>query len=338
MGKVLIVDSDYGALSLFEQMLEQYTNQYEIDFIREPENAIEVLEKKDVHVLICELNMPLFSGSELFDLCKNVSPKTIRIAMTKVEDVQQTLQIVNECDLYKLILKPIYFCEDLISVIENALIYYEIQQIDEWIEVEGEERIDTFTAEFMKQQEWMNHKEATFQALREMVLSLVESDFESWNLEANTKSALIDYFDQIMHDFTECFCCSHFSTAGFEENIRERWMNEQKILRFFQNTIEVQDETQIAKLAFSIYVFLHTIDLFLDSYHLIISMEEQAERFILKAICQDVEEKAVANQFRNQIFHLVKQFLTIYFDQIIIGYEDQPYVMVVSKNKKTEEI
>ena len=338
MGKVLIVDSDYGALSLFEQMLEQFTDQYDIDFIREPEDAIEALEKEDVHVLICELNMPLFTGRELFDLCKNVSPKTIQIAMTKVEDVQQTLQIVNECDLYKLILKPIHFSEDLISVIENALIYYEIQQIDEWIETEGEERIDTFTAEFMKQQEWMDHKEATFQALREMVLSLIERDFEGWKLETNTKSALIDYFDQIMHDFTECFCCSHFSTAGFEEKIRERWMNDQKILKFFKNTIEEQEENQIAKLVFSIYVFLHTMDLLLKSYHLILSMEEQPERFILKAICQDVEEKAIANQFRDQIVQLVKQFLSVYFDQILIGCEDQPYVMVVSKNKKTEEI
>ena len=338
MGKVLIVDSDLGALSLFEQMLEQYTDQYDIDFIHEPENAIDVLENEDVHVLICELNMPLFTGRELFDLCKNVSPKTIQIAMTKVEDVQETLQIVNECDLYKLILKPIHFSEDLISMIENALIFYEIQQIDEWIEEEGEERIGTYTAELMKQQKWMENKEATFQALREMVLSLIEMDFEDWILDANEKSSLIEYFDQIMHDFTECFCCSHFSTEIFDQKIREQLMDHQKILKYFHNAIEGKGESDTAKLAFSIYAFLHTIDFLLKSYQLIVSMEEQTERFMVKAICQEYEEKSVTAKLRAQMFDLIRKFLSIYFDQIVIGYDENPYVMVVSKNKKTEEI
>lgn len=338
MGKVVIVDNDLVALSLFEQMLEQYVDQYDIEFIHEPEEALSILEHEDVYVLISELNMPLFSGSELFSFCNDVSPKTIQVGMTKVENVQDTLQIVNECNLYKLILKPIHFSEDLVSVIENALTFYEIQQIGEWIEEEGEDRIGTVTAEYSKQQDWLDHKEATFRALREMVLSLVERDFEGSDLDGFTKTSLIDYFDRIMHNFTECFCCSFFSADLLESIIKDRFMNEQKNLLFYNNAIKDQDDDFVGKLAFSIYVFLYTCDRMLDGYQLIISMEEKAERFMVKAVCQQFHEKQLSKEMKEQLFFLGEQFIKIYFDQVVIGYGENPYVMVAIKNKQTEEI
>lgn len=338
MGKVIIVDNDLGALSLFEQMLEQYIDQYEIEFISEPEDAIAVLEVNDVNVLISELNMPLFTGSELFSLCKHISPKTIQIAMTKVEDVQETLHIVNECDLYKLILKPIHFSEDLISVIENALIFYEIQQVDEFMEEDSASRIEFANAEYKQQQLWMKNKETTFQALREMVLSLIEKDIDAGKLSSNLNTALIEYSDQILHDFTECFCCSIFSKEEFEKRIEEQFMGNGKTIFFIDNSIEDRLENHMSKLVFSVFTFLHTCNFLLESYQLVLSMEEKQDRIFIKLICRNWIERADRGLFREKLMRLMDQLIKVYFEHTMIGYGDNPYTLVATKNKEIEEI
>ena len=354
MGKVVIMDWDQFQLNLFQQMLEQYIETYDIVFASEPEDVIELLETKQVRILICELDMPVLSGKEIFSICSLVSPSTVKIAMTKVENISEILQFVNECNIFKLLLKPVYFSEDIISVIENAIRYYAIQEMDQ--EIDKEMSLD-IEEQFVQQLDDHNElhlvsaltvydqgmfniqkKEIKFQQLREIILQIVEQDFNYDPQTIQSEVVLFNYMDEVMNYYLECFCCSLITYEEFQKRMEEQYsISPTKKIANVNLNVALYSKKEFSKLSFACFVFAKLCLILLDEYQLKISFEEKKDRLIVKFLCSDWKKGNIQDKVSNLLFSFTNKVFNMLYVQAIIGYEDNPFIAIVSMNKEVEE-
>lgn len=359
MGKVVIMDCDEFQLHLFQQMLEQYIETYDIVFASEPEELIALLETKQVSILICELDMPVLSGKELFSMCSLISPLTVKVAMTRVDDISEILQFVNECNIFKLLLKPVHFSEDIISVIENALRYHAILQMDleldqemkveidllqeEQREDQDESQLDSMVTVYDKSMATIQQKEKLFQQLREVVLQIVEQDFkyDPKTMQPETmqpETVLFNYMDEVMNLYLECFCCSVISQEEFQKRMEEQYtISPTKKISKVSVMIESCSKKDFSKLSFACFVFANLCLILLEEYQLKIKFEEKDEQLMVKFLCSDWKIGNVPEKISNLLFSFTNKVFNMLYSQAVIGYEDNPFIAIVSMNREVEE-
>ena len=68
--------------------------------------AIEILRRTTIQLLITDNKMPGISGIDLIKQVRNISPDTIRIILSGQSDMDAVLKAVNEGEAYRFVLKP----------------------------------------------------------------------------------------------------------------------------------------------------------------------------------------------------------------------------------------
>ena len=118
---LLFVDDEEGVLkSLRRIFLEE---NYRILTALRAEDALEIMKKEVVHLVISDHRMPGMTGAQLLGRIKEEWPETIRIMLTGYADVQSIMGAVNEGAVYKFITKP-WNDEDLRLTVSLALQQY----------------------------------------------------------------------------------------------------------------------------------------------------------------------------------------------------------------------
>ncbi len=119
---VLFVDDEEKILnSLKRGLLDE---PYESLFAISGEKALEILEQKEVHVLVTDMRMPEMSGLELLRIVKNKYPDIIRIVLSGYTQITTMLTAINEGEIYKYITKPWKLEENFKPSIRQAVEYY----------------------------------------------------------------------------------------------------------------------------------------------------------------------------------------------------------------------
>jgi DNA-binding NtrC family response regulator len=80
------------------------------------QEALAVLEKEVVDVIITDENMPGISGTELLRLVKERYPDTVRIMLTGLTDIEVAKNAINNGEIYRFFNKPWDDFELLVSV------------------------------------------------------------------------------------------------------------------------------------------------------------------------------------------------------------------------------
>ena len=104
--KVLVVDHNKTSLMIIERMLRSFS--FEVTAIRNPFEAIELLQKEDFELLVIDFNLPELSGIDLYKrLVANTEitvPKTIFVSATGRESYYNQ---VNQLGVKNFLVKPI---------------------------------------------------------------------------------------------------------------------------------------------------------------------------------------------------------------------------------------
>ncbi|MCX7856990.1 MAG: response regulator [Deltaproteobacteria bacterium] len=120
---VLFVDDEENVLnSAKKQLLE---DEIEVLTTTDPFCALEILQKKNVTVIVVDNIMPLMKGIELLFKARSVSPETVRIMLTGYVDVNSVMEAVNIGAVYKFIVKP-WEQEELKSAVLDGIYRYEM--------------------------------------------------------------------------------------------------------------------------------------------------------------------------------------------------------------------
>ena len=122
--KVLFVDDEQHVLDGIKRSL--YKEPLKLYFARCASQALDILAKEDIDLIISDERMPHMSGSELLKTVHEKYPQTIRIMLTGHADVEAAKRAINEGKIYSFLSKPIGK-DELLATIYQALTQKEVE-------------------------------------------------------------------------------------------------------------------------------------------------------------------------------------------------------------------
>jgi CheY-like chemotaxis protein len=103
---VLFVDDDEAVLHSIERcLLDEPYNQL---FAKSGQEALEILQKEEVHVIVTDMCMPEMTGLELLRIARKEYPNIIGIILTGYELDAELQKAVNHREVFRLVAKPLW--------------------------------------------------------------------------------------------------------------------------------------------------------------------------------------------------------------------------------------
>ncbi len=122
--RVLFVDDEQKILKALERGL--LDEPYEALFANSGKEALEILKREEVHVLVTDMRMPEMTGLELLRIVKEIYPYIIRMVLSGYTDIDTLLAAVNQGDIFRFITKPWKFNEELKTTIRQTIEFYDL--------------------------------------------------------------------------------------------------------------------------------------------------------------------------------------------------------------------
>ena len=120
--RVLFVDDEENNLKAFKAT---FRRDMEVLVASSGPEALNLLEKEDVHVIVSDQRMPGMSGSEFLAIARERHPRAMRMLLTGYADLEAVVSAVNQGGIYAYTTKP-WDENDLKLRIQQA---YEIHQL-----------------------------------------------------------------------------------------------------------------------------------------------------------------------------------------------------------------
>ena len=115
--RILVVDDEEIILSCLREM---FGSSYTIFTAPDAREALAMLEREPVNVVISDYKMPGMDGLSLLIEVKKRYPTSIRVLMTAYADMQLVIRSMNEGEIHRFISKPYKFFE-FRRIIEECL-------------------------------------------------------------------------------------------------------------------------------------------------------------------------------------------------------------------------
>jgi response regulator RpfG family c-di-GMP phosphodiesterase len=124
---ILFVDDEENILSALKRVLRR--ENYRIITASSGREALEVMERNQIQVVISDQRMPEMSGTEFMTHVMRRYPDAVRIILSGYTDVDTITNAVNEGHIYKFLLKP-WNDEALKMEIDCAINHYELVNLN----------------------------------------------------------------------------------------------------------------------------------------------------------------------------------------------------------------
>jgi signal transduction histidine kinase len=119
--RILYIDDEVNNLLAFQASFRRLYEIYTADNVAEGMN---ILNQKDIQVIIADQRMPKITGVEFFNIVRKAHPHPIRILLTGYTDLESIIDAINKGEIFRYIKKP-WDDMELMTSIQNA---YEIYQ------------------------------------------------------------------------------------------------------------------------------------------------------------------------------------------------------------------
>lgn len=121
---VLFVDDEPEILHALQRCLRK--EKFQSHFAGSGTEALEVMEKIPIQVIVSDLQMPEMDGMQLISRIKYLYPEVIRIILSATRDIDQTIDSINTGEVFRFVPKPIE-PESFRQILRNALEYYKVK-------------------------------------------------------------------------------------------------------------------------------------------------------------------------------------------------------------------
>jgi len=133
---VLFVDDEKKILmSLKRGLLDE---PYETFFANSGKEALEILKREEVHVIVTDMRMPEMTGLELLRTVKEEYPHIVRMVLSGYTQISTLLTAINQGEIFRFITKPWKLEEDFKPSIREAIDYYNLRSERDKLTVEAE--------------------------------------------------------------------------------------------------------------------------------------------------------------------------------------------------------
>lgn len=118
MATLLFIDDESNVLSALKRLFKPLG--YNILTAESGAEALAILEKETVDLVISDMRMPLMSGAEVLEQIRNKWPDVVRILLTGFSDIGSTIAAINRGEIYRYISKP-WNDDDIVLLVRDAL-------------------------------------------------------------------------------------------------------------------------------------------------------------------------------------------------------------------------
>ncbi len=137
---VLFVDDEEKILtSLKRGLLDE---PYDTFFANSGKEALEFLQREDVHVIVTDMRMPEMTGLKLLRIVKKEYPHIVRMVLSGYTEIDNVLSAINKGEILRFITKPWKSDEEFKTTIRQAIEYYDLHSEREMLLTYFEQLID----------------------------------------------------------------------------------------------------------------------------------------------------------------------------------------------------
>ncbi len=122
---ILLIDDEEHILKSLRRLFRK--EGYELLASNDPLEALELMKKQGVDVIICDQRMPEMTGSELLAAAREIRPDAIRIMLTGYTDLQSAEDAINKGEVWRFLLKP-WNDQDLRNTVRQAVMLVEMKR------------------------------------------------------------------------------------------------------------------------------------------------------------------------------------------------------------------
>lgn len=101
--RILLVDDEERILRSLGMLLRMH---YQVFATSDGYEALAILQREKIHVLISDQRMPIMTGTDLLREARKLSPDTVRILLTGYADADSAVAAVNDGEIFRYISKP----------------------------------------------------------------------------------------------------------------------------------------------------------------------------------------------------------------------------------------
>ena len=101
--RVLFVDDEQRVLNSMRIM---FRREYELYLAADGIEALEIIQNKDIDVIVADHRMPNMTGVEVLTRVRSLSPRTVRILLTGYADLDAVEGSINEGEVFRFLTKP----------------------------------------------------------------------------------------------------------------------------------------------------------------------------------------------------------------------------------------
>jgi two-component system response regulator HupR/HoxA len=135
---VLFVDDEEGVLSALRRGLVD--EPYHTLFARSGREALEILARSPVHVIVTDMRMPEMGGLDLLRTVKKEYPHVVRMVLSGYTQVTTLLTAINQGEVFRFIPKPWRLEDEFKPAVREAVQYYDCQSHRNETAAPGEQR------------------------------------------------------------------------------------------------------------------------------------------------------------------------------------------------------
>lgn len=118
---LLFVDDEEDIISA---LYDTFVDNYNVFKTTNPKEALEIIKKEEIALIISDQRMPEMTGSELLEEVNNAKPETIRILLTGYADINAAVDAINKGSIHKYVEKP-WDDDELIELVAGLVKIYE---------------------------------------------------------------------------------------------------------------------------------------------------------------------------------------------------------------------
>jgi response regulator RpfG family c-di-GMP phosphodiesterase len=120
---ILIVDDEEEILHSLRGLLRM---EYEVRTAKSGHEALKILEKEPVHIILSDQRMPHMAGVEFLHQAQGERPSAIRVLFTGYTDVKAVIDAINYGQIFRYLTKP-WEPDRLLAVLHEASVEYDRQ-------------------------------------------------------------------------------------------------------------------------------------------------------------------------------------------------------------------
>ncbi len=333
MDTIVFVDNDSKWIANYKRMLTPLRKELNCVYFHQPEEAMEFMSTHPTEVLVSELDMPVMSGRELFEMVDLLSPATVKVGITQVRDVADTLAILNQIKIHKLILKPFFVAEELIVPIRAAVEHYKENLKKEQVIKRVEEKLQELNQETEQLMGKMEEKKQGYDRILNAMLGMAEADLSLpvADFDVEKKEAVKAFCAELLREFFQYYMYEKKNLIFHLNYLKNKFHHPRSSCEFhIQNKVREEiPVTVMNRIAYVMFLAGFLCETCQEKYHIENILEAEADGYVLvlkydwepgtRGITRDLEAHKLMQR-------MIRELMRTLSDRIAEGAGEPDYV------------